>query len=103
MFRGTTPTLIFEINSDLDLDTLTQIWVTILDCGGHKFTWDITRVTTDNVKKEVTLALTQEETLALSLGNALVQIRFLTSDDVALTTACATLNIQDVLKEGVIE
>ena len=103
MYRGTTPTFVFQLDSDIDLSGLAQIWVTISDGSGYKKTWDITNVTIDNVKKEIMLTLTQEETLALALGNALVQIRFLTSDDVALTTACTTLNIQDVLKEGVIE
>ena len=103
MYRGTTPTFIFQFDDTIDLTSLTQVWVTISDGSGQKTTWDISDVTIDNENHEILLSLTQEETLALALGNALVQIRFLTNSDVALTTACSTLTIQDVLKEGVIE
>ena len=104
MRRGTTPTFVFQLDSsDLDLTTLTQVWVTIDDGRSEAKTWDISSVTIDNDNKQISLYLTQAETLALSTGIARVQIRMLTSDGAALATEYSTIEIHDVLKKGVIE
>ena len=41
MTRGTTPTFIFKLDTELDLTTLTQVWVTIIDGRDNKKDWDI--------------------------------------------------------------
>lgn len=102
MFRGTTPTLIFELDTDLDLTAMSQVWVTIKDALGRPFNWEIDRLTLDNEHKRITLALTQQETLAMIPGIAHVQIRMLTSDGVALTTYVEKFPLHMILKEGVI-
>lgn len=102
MFRGTTPTLIFELDTDLDLTSLSQVWVTIKDAFGREFTWDITKVTLDNDHKRITLTLTQAETLIMIPGIARAQIRMLTTDGVALTTYVEKFLLNTILKEGVI-
>ena len=33
MFRGTTPTLIIRLNTEIDLETCKQIWVTFDNAG----------------------------------------------------------------------
>lgn len=104
MRRGTTPTFIFQLDTpDLDLSTLTQVWVTIDDGRNEAKTWDISSVTIDNDQKQISLFLTQAETLALSTGIAKAQIRMLTSEGVALATTYSTIEIHDILKKGVIE
>ena len=102
MYRGTTPTLIFKLDTELDLTTLTQVWVTIQN-GDVQYTYDITRVTIDNEEKTLSVSLTQEETLAYKKVISLVQIRMLTSDNKALATKEVDFNIHNVLKGGVIE
>lgn len=103
MRRGTTPTEVFELDTpDLDLTTLTQVWITICDGRDNSFTWDISRVTIDNDNKTLSLDLTQAETLAFACGLATVDIRMLTSDGVALATDYSTIEIHDVQKKGVI-
>ena len=103
MYRGTTPTIIFKLNTDLDLTTLTQIWVTMQDMNDSQYTWDIDDVTIDNTGKTISLPLSQEETLVLSNGMATVQIRLLTSENKALATNVAMIDINNILKDGVIE
>ena len=102
MYRGTTPTLIFKLDTELDLTTLTQVWVTIQN-GETQYTYDITRVTIDNEDKTLSISLTQEETLAYNRVISLAQIRLLTSDGKALATNVVDINIHNVLKGGVIE
>lgn len=102
MFRGTTPTFIFELDTDLDLTELSQVWVTIRDVLGRPFNWDISRVTIDNEHKRISLTLTQQETLQMIPGVGHVQIRMLMSGNVALTTFAEKILINPILKEGVI-
>lgn len=102
MFRGTTPTFIFELDTDTDLTTLSQVWVTIQDVLGRQTTWDINRVTIDNEHKRISLTLTQQETLPMIPGIGRVQIRMLTNEGVALTTYCEKIPINMIIKEGVI-
>lgn len=102
MYRGTTPTLVFKLDTELDLTTLTQVWVTIQN-GDVQYTYDITRVTIDNEEKTIAVSLTQEETLALKRVVSNVQLRMLTSADKALATNIVQININNVLKGGVIE
>lgn len=102
MYRGTTPTLVFKLDTELDLTTLTQVWVTIQN-GDTQYNFDITRVTIDNEEKTIAVSLTQEETLALKRVVSNVQLRMLTSADKALATNIVQININNVLKGGVIE
>lgn len=103
MYRGTTPTLIFRlIDTELDLTTIVQAWVTLKKTGTEK-TWDINSLTFDNEEKTITLSLSQEDTLDLPSGRINAQIRLLTNSGAALATDVVIIDINDVLKGGVIE
>ena len=102
MYRGTTPTFIFQLDSDtIDLSDMSQIWVTIRDGAGLKHNWDINDVTIDNTNKYVSLFLSQEETLTIEPGIGAAQIRFLTNGGIALTTEKVSLTISKTIR-GVI-
>jgi len=103
MYKGTTPTFVFVLDSPLDLTNIDQVWITIRDGAGIKHNWDITRVELDNTKKTVELYLTQEETLEMAPGLGAVQIRFLTGDGAAFTTQREMVKISATLRGGVIE
>ena len=104
MYRGTTPTFVFELDTTtLDLSSMVQIWVTIQDGNKVKHTWDISKVTIDNDNKTISLYLSQEETFAMAAGVGHVQIRMLTDEDVALTTTIEIVNLNNVIKGGIIQ
>lgn len=105
MFRGTTPTEIYTIKNRgaLDLSKCEQIWVTIVDRGAHAHTYDIDRLTIDATAGTISLALTQEETLAFSVGAAYAQLRFLYIDGTAFASRRVNFEIEDVKRGGVIE
>lgn len=107
MFRGTTPTITFEVDKEFELTELKQIWVTI-ENKYHEKTYDITDVTLDAVENTVSVRMTQEDTLAFRLDSKLVdqcyaQIRFLKEDGNAYASDEVKLELKRILKEGVIE
>ena len=109
MYQGTTPTIPFNVlGRDL---TEATVFVTIKD---YKRCNEITKsgseliVTyNDEVEGEeyslVLCPLTQDETLRLSQGEAVCQIRFIDSQGQAYATKKATINVSDVLYKEVIE
>ena len=104
MYRGTTPTFVFQLDSTtIDLSDMSQIWVTIRDGIGRKHNWDINRVTVDNTNKNVSLTLTQAETLTMAPGIGAAQIRFLTNGGAAFTTEKTVMVIAKTIKGGIIE
>ena len=101
MYRGTTPQIKLTLDTTLDLTDIVSLYVTF-----KSFAIEITKtledVSIDNEKKEIRVALSQEETLKLKRGAVQVQVRFRMDDDLAYATSIAKLSLDDVLKEGVI-
>ena len=106
IIRGTTPTITFEITSEIDLTTLTEIWFTVAD---SKTTTEITKklsenqVSVDNEVKTITAHFSQEDTLAFRSKTVDIQIRAITDEDVAVATDILSVELSQVLKGGVIE
>ena len=99
MYRGTTPTLLLELETDLSLDNLAELWVTF-----RTSTVEVTKTLEDVVieNKTIAVTLTQEETLKIYNGTCHVQVRFRTTDDLAYATTIADIDVGRILKEGVI-
>lgn len=107
MYRGTTPNLVFRINSSLDLNTMVQVWVT-LENRYHEITYDINRLTINAEENTIVLDMTQEETLAFEMNGMIrdkvfAQIRFLDENDKAYASKVVEVALNRILKEGVIE
>lgn len=101
MFRGTTPTIVFNINSELDLSAMVQVWATFKS-KTKEVTKDINDIEVDNDKKTVTVRLTQEETLQFHDNSVETQLRFLSNDGRAYASKSTRLKVEDILKGGVI-
>lgn len=100
MYRGTTPTLKFTL--PFDTSTLDAVWVTIAQ--GGKVIINKTKVDCDLKGKDISVTLTQAETLALTAENkAEIQLRVLTTDGLALASAIFREDTDRILKDGVIE
>lgn len=100
MYRGTTPTLIFNINSSIDLSNIKQVWITFEDADKTTFTKD--DVTIDAENKRIMLELTQEQTLKFT-GKINCQIRILDSNDKALCSPILKTSFNRIIKECVID
>ena len=101
MYRGTTPTLYLELETELDLSNIAEMWVTFKSATTG-FTKTLNEVVFDNETKVITVTLSQQETLQLYKGKCDVQVRLKTSADLAYATDIADVEIGRILKEGVI-
>lgn len=107
MFRGTTPSLQFNVNSSLDLSTMEQVWIT-LENKYNEVTYDINDVTIDADENTIKVNMTQEDTLAFDMNGKLrdkifAQIRFLDNKGNAYASNEVEIDLKRILKEGVIE
>lgn len=103
MYRGTTPSIVFNVNPDFDLSKVVEVWVTLKNSINEK-TFTISEVEVEAEEHTLTIMLTQEDTLAFKiLDTCEAQIRFLDEDGLAYASNIVTLNIGRILKEGVIE
>lgn len=101
MYRGTTPTIILELDTEVSLTNLAEMWVTF-KTSTVKVTKTLSDITIDDELKTVVVSLTQEETLKLYNGNCEVQIRFRDANGDAYSTDIGNANVGRILKEGVI-
>lgn len=101
MYRGTTPTLYLELDTELDLSNVVEMWVTFKS-PTIELTKSLSEVIFDSETNTITVTLSQEETLKLFNGKADVQVRLKTSDDLAYATDIVDVEIGRILKEGVI-
>lgn len=107
MFRGTTPSLLFRVNSELDLSTMEQVWIT-LENKYNEVTFDINDVTIDAEESTIKVTMSQEDTLAFDMNGKLrdkvfAQIRFLDKNGMAYASNEVEIDLKRILKEGVIE
>ena len=104
IIRGTTPTIVITVTSELDFTTIQQVWVYISQQNKVKVDKLISDVSFDIENKKISVRLEQEDTLALKANNeALFQIRLLLNDDTALATVASEVDVIEVYKGGVIE
>lgn len=102
MYRGTTPDFILTVPG-VDLTDKT-VYVTIeqkqceITLSGDGLT-----VTTDGENSTIAFMLTQEQTLALSEGQASVQVKFIDAAGQAGATKIGRLTVDRALLEKVIE
>lgn len=103
MYRGTTPTICWNISDNLEFEDIDQVWMTFKDENGEKLTKSAEQLTFDEENKTITYDFTQEETLKFAVGNIETQLRILTTDGQAFATSIQTFHIDKILKGGVIK
>ena len=102
IIRGTTPTIIVSIQTEIDLSELSAAWVYISQQGKVRVNKVLTDIEIDTDKKTLTIVLTQEDTLNLKAGiDTLFQIR-LRLNNTALATTATKIVVKEIYKEGII-
>lgn len=109
MFRGTTPTLKWRISTEsLNLDDIKEIWLTLKE-KKPRTNNILTKTLSDEeiiLNKDdryIAYTLSQEETLSFSKGIIGCQLRILLESGTAFATPIQEVNIEEVLKGGVIK
>lgn len=100
--RGTTPSIVITVKSEIDLHQVAEVWIYISQQNKVKVDKELTDVTFDYEEKTMTVTLTQDDTLALKEGEAVFQIRVLMMDGTALATLANEVEIAPIYKQGVI-
>ena len=108
MYRGTTPNIVIKVNSDLDLSTMTEIWVTVKNKSGEvNYAMSDGDVVLDADEKTLTILMSQEDTLAFQtcgslMGKVELQVRMLDENDMAYASNIKEIELLRILKDGVI-
>lgn len=106
--RGTTPTIIVDVDKETSLDLVQQVWLYISQSKKLVVDKAIEDVVIDPINNIITLRLSQDDTLACKAGDAILQIRLLLdddagSDDSALANIGWPVKIYEIYKDGVIQ
>ena len=101
--QGTTPTITVELGEDILVSDLTDIWFYIYDdCDNIMLDKNIEDMVIDAVNNAVIVPLSQEDTLALSVGDGKLEMRLLDDEDVAYKSEAIKVDIIGTGKGGVI-
>ena len=99
--RGSTFDFTISLPDGYDLSDAKAIWVTLAQCNVEKMTKTLDDISVSENKIQV--HLNQEDTLSFDPGSAKLQTRILTASDESLVQEpVTTIEILDVLKDGVI-
>lgn len=102
IIRGTTPTIVINVKSDIDFSQISNIWAYISQMGLVKVNKEMQDTILDPQKSTITLTLSQEDTLTLTKGDALIQIRLFMADGTALANIAYHFTVEEIYKEGII-
>lgn len=104
MYQGTTPALTFQI-AGFDATGMTPFVSFKRGADVLTKTGDEIIIAFDNVKNAsvIVVQMTQEETLSMRQGTAVVQMRFIDENNNAYATTKADLAVQDVIYKEIIE
>lgn len=106
IIRGTTPTVVFKVKTELDLSEIVELWITFKPKTGdprqRDMTYTLEDVTIDPLLKTISLFMSQEDTLAFNEKPYNVQVRLRTQDDSAYASSIIEEPIGKILKDGVI-
>lgn len=99
MYRGTTPTISIQVNSNIDLSKMTEIWVTLKTSAKEK-TYGLQNILVYPDDSKIEIKLTQEDTLSFNEGVVKLQVRFLDESDNAYASNIKEICIKQILKDG---
>ena len=105
IIRGTTPTITYKITSDVDLTTLSEIWLTVADkltTAMRTYKLSKSEITVDNVEKTISAVMTQEDTLLFKSQTVQIQIRAKDTSDKSYATDISDVPLKKILEGGVI-
>lgn len=102
LIRGTTPTIIITVQTEIDLHQVSEVWIYISQQNKVKVNKQLEDTTFDYEERTMTVTLSQDDTLALKEGEALFQIRLLLANGTALATLASEVEVAPVYKDGVI-
>ena len=107
MIRGTTPTIIYHVSSNLDFSKITEAEITVAQENKKKPIMYSKYMSDGDVilnadARSITTKLSQEETLEFLDGTVEIQLRLLLDNEVSMATKVKVVSIEKLLEGGVI-
>lgn len=104
MYRGTTPIFTLNIKSDIDFTEIKEMWITLED-SKTEITYALSeeQIVLDVENKKAEISLSQVDTLKFRDSAVKMQTRILMNNGIAYASAIKKLDLNDILREGVIE
>lgn len=102
LIRGTTPTIQITVQTEIDLHQVAEVWIYISQQNKVKVDKQLEDVTFDYEERQMSVTLSQDDTLELKEGEALFQIRLLLQNGTALATLASDIEVAPIYKGGVI-
>ena len=93
--------IVINSDSELNLSSMKQIWVTLKNLCYEK-TYEKKELIINDEEKKIEIKLTQEDTLYFNGKEVSTQIRFLDSIGKAYASNIEKIELNNILKEGVI-
>lgn len=101
MFRGTTPTLTFNVFTSLDLNDIDTCLVTIQSKSGMKErTFEDVDINVED--KKISITLTQEDTLYFDKGDIEIQIKLKMKNGYVYASSIIESKMEKILNEEVL-
>lgn len=105
--RGSTPNIICHIPDSIDMSEITNVWLYLTQQVHGKDVVIVDKLYSDMdidpIESIISVKLSQEETLALKLGTATIQIRLLMKNGDCLPSSEESVRVLQVYKDGVME
>lgn len=98
MYRGTTPTLTLELDTDVSLANLTAMWVTF-KTPNAEVNKTLADVVIDDAHKTIQVPLSQADTLSINNRSCAVQVRFKNDRGQVYATTISNIDVETVLKD----
>jgi len=100
MWRGTTPTHVFTVPSDVPLQNFTTMYMTYSQNGKVVVEKKESDLTVDTANHKIRLTFTQADSLRFQPGSVQIQLRAKTAQGDAVASNIITTTAADVLKDG---
>ena len=100
MYRGTTPTLRFNV-PDITFSDINKVYVTFSQEGKNSIEFTKEQIQMDSESNQMSVTLSQHDTLKLNdRYKVSVQLRIKMNDGSALASQVFKLNVDEILKDG---
>lgn len=100
--RGTTPTITINIAEDIDLAAIDAAYVSIQQDGEDVLDKGTSSLVIDPSSHTIAVDLSQAETLSLTEGTGIIQLRIRLENQEAYVSAAQMILVLDVIRDGVI-
>lgn len=100
--RGTTPTITINITEDIDLAAIDAAYVSIQQDGEDVLDKGTSSLVIDPSSHTIAVDFTQAETLSLTEGTGIIQLRIRLENQEAYVSAAQMILVLDVIRDGVI-